>query len=335
MNTATAAKLQLKDITKLYPNGDGVRGIHLDIRPGELLSLLGPSGCGKTTILRVIGGFLIQDAGTVVLDGREIQNLPPEKRPSAMVFQSYNLWPHMTVRENLAFGLKIRKTPKAVIDRDIGAMLALVGMPGVEKKFPGQLSGGQQQRVAIGRALLLKPEVLLLDEPFSALDAKIRTQMRAELQRIQRELRITVVFVTHDQEEAMALSDRIVVMNQGGIEQVGTPAEIYDQPATRFVAEFVGKMNFLPGDEGVTAFRPEDVRLVRGAPAGAALAGTVESATVLGPSLDVVVATPRGPVKVLVPRDPAGEFQPGEAVSVSWEKSRVYQADTEAVVAKE
>jgi len=332
MNTATAPKLQLQDITKLYPNGDGVRQVNLDIRAGELLSLLGPSGCGKTTILRVIGGFLIQDEGAVVLDGREIQNLPPEKRPSAMVFQSYNLWPHMTVRENLAFGLKIRKTPKAVIDTDIAAMLALVGMPGVEKKFPGQLSGGQQQRVAIARALLLKPEVLLLDEPFSALDAKIRAQMRVELQRIQRELRITVVFVTHDQEEAMALSDRIVVMNQGGIEQVGTPAEIYDEPATRFVAEFVGKMNFLPGDEGVIAFRPEDVRLGRGTPAGAALAGVVESTTVLGPSLDVVVSTPRGPIKAMVPRDP-GEFQPGEVVTVSWEKSRVYQ-DNMAIVAE-
>jgi putative spermidine/putrescine transport system ATP-binding protein len=335
MNRISTAKLRLQNITKLYPNGDGVRHVDLDIHSGELLSLLGPSGCGKTTILRVIGGFLIQDEGSVVLDDQHIENLPPEKRPTTMVFQSYNLWPHMTVRENLAFGLKIHKVPKALQDKDIAAMLDLVGMPGVEKKFPGQLSGGQQQRVAIARALLLKPEVLLLDEPFSALDAKIRAQMRSELKRIQRELQITVVFVTHDQEEAMALSDRIVVMNKGGIEQIGTPAEIYDAPATRFVAEFVGKMNFLPQDGGVLALRPEDVQLIRGSVVGAKLTGTVESTTVLGPYLEVVVTTARGLVKVLAGRDPSDEVQPGELVSLFWVKSRLYPSSPLAVEAEE
>ena len=193
-----------------------------------MLTLLGPSGCGKTTILRAIGGFNQIDSGRILLDGKEIQDLQPEKRPTGMVFQSYNLWPHMTIYENMAFGMQIRKCPKEQIKKEIQKMLELVRMDGSEKKYPSQLSGGQQQRIAIARALVLKPSLLLLDEPFSALDAKIRGQMREELKRIQREAGLTVMFVTHDQEEAMAISDRIAVMRQGHMEQVGKPEEIYD-----------------------------------------------------------------------------------------------------------
>ena len=206
-------KLQITGMEKKYKNGDGVENINIDVHEGEFVTMLGPSGCGKSTILRTLGGFLDIDKGDILIDGQSVKDLPPEKRPTAMVFQSYNLWPHMTVYENLAFGLEIKKVPKNVIRSEIERGLKLVNMSGYEKKYPGQLSGGQQQRIAIARALLLKPSVLLLDEPFSALDAKIRAQMREELKRIQEELNITVVFVTHDQEEAMALSHRIVVMN--------------------------------------------------------------------------------------------------------------------------
>ncbi|MEY8351927.1 ABC transporter ATP-binding protein [Lachnospiraceae bacterium 54-53] len=201
-------KLQIVNMKKHYKNGDGVDNINIEVYEGEFLTMLGPSGCGKSTILRTLGGFLEVNEGDILIDGASVKALPPEKRPTAMVFQSYNLWPHMTVYENLAFGLEIRKMPKARINEEVGKGLKLVNMSGYEKKYPSQLSGGQQQRVAIARALLLKPSVLLLDEPFSALDAKIRGQMREELKKIQEELNITVVFVTHDQEEAMALSHR-------------------------------------------------------------------------------------------------------------------------------
>ena len=228
----------------------------------ELVTLLGPSGCGKTTILRTVGGFLTADEGQVILGGRDITRLPPEKRPTAMVFQNYNLWPHMTVFENLAFGLKLRKIPRKTIEKEVAEFLALFSLEGNEKKYPSQLSGGQQQRVATARALILKPEILLMDEPFSALDAKIRVQMREELKRIQMELKITVLFVTHDQEEAMSISDRIVVMSRGKFEQTDTPAEVYDHPKNRFVAEFMGDMNFLgDGRGGFIAVRPENITL--------------------------------------------------------------------------
>ena len=254
-------KVRIKDLKKKYDNGDGVENINLDIYEGEILTMLGPSGCGKSTILRTIAGFNEADEGEILIDGKDIINLPPEKRPTGMVFQSYNLWPHMNVYENLAFGLKLRKVPKSQIDHDIKEMLELVKMPGVEKKYPAQLSGGQQQRIAIARTLLLKPSVLLLDEPFSALDAKIRMQMREELKKIQKKLNITVIFVTHDQEEAMSISHRIVVMKKGHFEQVGTPSEIYDTPQTRFVAGFIGEMNFIQTDQGELAVRPEDIEL--------------------------------------------------------------------------
>lgn len=261
MDTTSNIKLEIRSLTKKFSAKEGIENIDLQVYQGELLTLLGPSGCGKTTILRSIGGFHKIDCGTILLDGAEIQNLAPEKRPTGMVFQSYNLWPHMTVYENMAFGLKLRKVPKAQMDEQIHQMLKLVKMDGSEKKFPSQLSGGQQQRIAIARALVLKPSVLLLDEPFSALDAKIRNQMREELKRIQNEAHLTVIFVTHDQEEALSISDRIAVLNAGKIEQLSSPSELYHAPKTKFVASFIGEMNFIQQNEKTVAVRPEDVLL--------------------------------------------------------------------------
>ena len=320
-------KLQITGMEKKYKNGDGVENINIDVYEGEFVTMLGPSGCGKSTILRTLGGFLDIDKGDVLIDGQSVKNLPPEKRPTAMVFQSYNLWPHMTVYENLAFGLEIKKVPKNKIRSEIERGLKLVNMSGYEKKYPGQLSGGQQQRIAIARALLLKPSVLLLDEPFSALDAKIRAQMREELKKIQEELNITVVFVTHDQEEAMALSHRIVVMNKGFIEQIGTPTEIYDHPATRFVASFIGEMNFLTRQDGSSvAVRPEDVTITRGEVQGQ-ISGDVRTIMVLGHFAEVNIEVEnRQVIKTYVARNVADQLHMKDRVSLSFAKTYQYCA---------
>lgn len=317
-------KLQIVNMKKHYKNGDGVDNINIEVYEGEFLTMLGPSGCGKSTILRTLGGFLEVNEGDILIDGVSVKTLPPEKRPTAMVFQSYNLWPHMTVYENLAFGLEIRKMPKSRINEEVGKGLKLVNMSGYEKKYPSQLSGGQQQRVAIARALLLKPSVLLLDEPFSALDAKIRGQMREELKKIQEELNITVVFVTHDQEEAMALSHRIVVMNKGVIEQIGTPTEIYDRPATEFVASFIGEMNFLSQADGTAiAVRPEDVVITRGEVMGQIL-GSVRTIMVLGHFVEVNVEVGDQVIKTYVTRSVANNIQLRDKVSLSFTKTCEY-----------
>ena len=308
-------KLQLVGMTKLYRNGEGVRGIDLEVTEAELVTLLGPSGCGKTTILRTVGGFLTADEGQVILGGRDITHLPPEKRPTAMVFQNYNLWPHMTVFENLAFGLKLRKIPRRTIEEEVTQFLALFSLEGNEKKYPSQLSGGQQQRVATARALILKPEILLMDEPFSALDAKIRVQMREELKRIQIELKITVLFVTHDQEEAMSISDRIVVMSRGKFEQTDTPAEVYDHPKNRFVAEFMGDMNFLSdGSGGHVAVRPENVGLEE--PGKGKLQGRISTIMVLGHFLEINMDTPQGAVRAFMPREYGAGHKVGDDVGI-------------------
>lgn len=319
-------KLQIVNMKKHYKNGDGVDNINIDVHEGEFVTMLGPSGCGKSTILRTLGGFLSIDDGDILIDGQSVKDMAPEHRPTAMVFQSYNLWPHMTVYDNLAFGLKIKKVSKEEIRENVRRGLELVNMQGYEKKYPGQLSGGQQQRVAIARALLLKPSVLLLDEPFSALDAKIRAQMREELKKIQEELKITVVFVTHDQEEAMALSHRIVVMNKGVIEQIGTPTEIYDHPASRFVASFIGEMNFLPEAGGKTmAVRPEDVIVTRGEVSGQKT-GHVRTVMVLGHYVEVNVESDGQVIKTYVPKGIAGEFKPQDLVSMAFTKTFEYCA---------
>ena len=316
-------KLQIKDMTKKYDTGDGVEHINLDVYEGEIVTFLGPSGCGKTTILRTIGGFLDVTSGDITVDGQSIVGLPPEKRPTAMVFQSYNLWPHMTIYENLAFGLKLRKVPKATIDKDIKDILALVSMSGCEKKYPSQLSGGQQQRIAIARSLLLKPSLLLLDEPFSALDAKIRQQMREELKKIQHDLGITVIFVTHDQEEAMSLSHRIVVMNKGKFEQIGTPSEIYDHPATRHVASFIGEMNFLNSSDGKTiAVRPEDISVTEGSDGN--YTGIVRTIMLLGHYVVITVQHGDDIVKCNVDRELSDRLKVGDQVSLQIGKHNVF-----------
>jgi len=320
------AKLQLVQMTKLYRNGEGVRDVNLEVDEAELVTLLGPSGCGKTTILRTVGGFLTADEGQVILSGRDITHLPPEKRPTAMVFQNYNLWPHMTVFENLAFGLKLRKIPRKTIEEEVSAFLALFSLEGNEKKYPSQLSGGQQQRVATARALILKPEILLMDEPFSALDAKIRVQMREELKRIQMELKITVLFVTHDQEEAMSISDRIVVMSRGKFEQTDTPAEVYDHPKNRFVAEFMGDMNFLAdGRNGFIAVRPENVTL--GSVGSGQLQGKIVTAMVLGHFLEINIDTPQGPVRAFMPREFGSGHKVGDEVGIAIGRHQLFPAE--------
>ncbi len=245
--------LVLENISKVFPPRGGssqvtaVNNVSLNIEKGELVTLLGPSGCGKTTTLRLIAGFEFPTTGRILLDGQAINDLPPHRRNMSMVFQSYAIFPHLNVFENVAYGLYVQHRPEAEIRERVARVLALVELTGLEGRAPNQLSGGQQQRVALARALVMEPKVLLMDEPLSNLDAKLREQMRSEIRRIQKQLGITSVYVTHDQIEALTLSDRIVVMNRGEIEQIGTPIELYRRPRTRFVADFVGRANFVDG----------------------------------------------------------------------------------------
>ena len=238
--------VKLENIVKTFDGTTALKGISLHIKHKELFTLLGPSGCGKSTTLRIIAGLEYPDSGNIYFGDEEVTYLPSYERGAVLVFQNYALWPHMTVFDNVAYGLKIRKVPKEEIRRKVEWALELVKLKGFENRYPTQLSGGQQQRVAIARALVVEPKVLLLDEPLSNLDAKLRLEMRSEIRRIQRELGITVIYVTHDQEEAMAISDRIAVMNVGTVEQIGTPREIYERPRTEFVAAFMGKTNVIP-----------------------------------------------------------------------------------------
>ena len=239
--------IEFREIVKQFGSQIVLKGINLDIYENEFVTLLGPSGCGKTTLLRILGGFLDADEGKVIFDGEEISKKPPYERELNTVFQKYALFPHLSVYENIAFGLKIKKVSKDVIDQKVMKMLRLIGLEGYEDKNTTLLSGGQQQRVAIARALVNEPKVLLLDEPLAALDLKLRKEMQYELKRIQQEVGITFIFVTHDQEEALTMSDKIVVMKNGEIQQVGTPQDIYNEPANRFVANFIGESNILSG----------------------------------------------------------------------------------------
>ncbi len=237
------AYLELKNVSKSFSGVVAVHDFSLDIEKGSLVSFLGPSGCGKTTTLRMIAGFEQPDGGTIDLDGEDITTVPPNKRDIGMVFQAYALFPNMTVRENVAFGLKMKKFSKELTDKRVNEVLDMVRLQNTAKRYPHQLSGGQQQRIALARALAVQPRVLLLDEPLSALDAEVRVALRAEIRRIQSELAITTVYVTHDQEEALSISDRVVVMDKGIIQQVGTPIDIYRAPLNRFVATFIGTAN--------------------------------------------------------------------------------------------
>ncbi|MFL5749533.1 MAG: ABC transporter ATP-binding protein [Chloroflexota bacterium] len=245
MTQSDTGFLELSHVQKTFGAFAAVHDFELSAHRGEFVSFLGPSGCGKTTTLRMIAGFEYPDTGSIKVDGKEITNLPPNRRNVGMVFQSYALFPNMTVASNVGFGMRVKKRPKDAVKKRVAELLELIKMPEKADRYPYQLSGGQQQRVALARALAIEPQVLLLDEPLSALDAKIRVALRKEIRAIQRQLGITTVYVTHDQEEALSLSDRVVVMSEGRIEQIGTPAEIYNSPATPFVASFVGTLNLV------------------------------------------------------------------------------------------
>jgi len=276
--------LSFTGIRKTFGATVALESLDLDLQPGELVSLLGPSGCGKTTALRIAAGFEVPDAGIVSLSHRDITRTPAHQRNMGMVFQSYSLFPNLTVAQNVEFGLRNRKIEKAKRQLRVGEMLELVQLGDLGKRYPHQLSGGQQQRVALARALAVQPEVLLLDEPLSALDAKVRATLRDEIRRIQTELKTTTLFVTHDQEEALAISDRIGVMSNGQLEQLGTPEDIYLRPASPFVARFVGSINEFPNsnDSGKILVRPEDVTISTDEEE-LAMRGTITRVTFQGP----------------------------------------------------
>ncbi|MCK2004996.1 ABC transporter ATP-binding protein [[Brevibacterium] frigoritolerans] len=253
--------VEIKGAFKQFGANVVLNGIDLEVKQGELLTLLGPSGCGKSTTLNLIAGFLDPDRGEVHIKGNNVTKVPPYKRDLGMVFQTYSLFPHMTVYENLSFGLKLRKVGKAEQKKKISKALELVKMSGLENRYPRELSGGQRQRVAISRALVVEPELLLLDEPLSNLDAKLRHELRAEIKRLQKEIGVTTIFVTHDQEEALSMSDRVVVMNAGKIEQISTPTEIYNHPKTEFVFQFIGKSNCFEGNVSAVDKRKVAVKI--------------------------------------------------------------------------
>ncbi|WP_302163287.1 ABC transporter ATP-binding protein [uncultured Fusobacterium sp.] len=253
--------LRIENLRKIFEENRGIEKIDFSIEKGELISLLGPSGCGKTTLLNIIGGFLKPDNGKIYLEDRDITDIPPEKRDISTVFQSYALFPHMNVLENIKYGLKYKRLTKKEQNELALEYLKIVGLDGYEKKSIQELSGGQQQRVALARALVLYPKILLLDEPFSNLDAKLKISMREELKELQKNLKISMIFVTHDQEEALSISDKVVVMNNGRIEQIGTPEEIYYSPINEYVANFIGKSNFILKDGAKKLIRPENIKI--------------------------------------------------------------------------
>ncbi len=356
MTHAPEHAIELVDVRKAYGDVVAVDGVSLAIAHGEFFSLLGPSGCGKTTTLRIIAGFSTPDAGDVRLGGALATRIPPHRRDVNTVFQQYALFPHMTVQENVGFGLRVRRRARTDIRAAVASALGMVRLHGCEERRPDELSGGQQQRVALARALVNRPSVLLLDEPLAALDLKLRQEMRDELKRLQREVGITFVYVTHDQDEAMALSDRMGVMNEGRVEQVGAGPDVYGRPANRFVADFIGATNFVPVrvlsvDAGVavtetvaegaqrlraqasgdvvpgTGFtlsaRPEHIRLAAPTePAGESncIAGVIVDTTYLGATVEYRVRAGSGPDLLVVEPSGSGSgrMRPGAEVSVVW-----------------
>ena len=318
-----AYDVELRGVTKRFDDVVAVDGLDLAVRKGEFLSLLGPSGCGKTTTLRLVAGFERPDEGEILIDGADVAALPPYKRDVNTVFQSYALFPHLTVLDNIAYGLKQRGFRRQERHTRAMELLRLVKLEQLAGRKPRQLSGGQQQRVALARALVLAPKVLLLDEPLGALDLKVRKELQIELKRIQNEIGITFVYVTHDQEEALAMSDRVVVMNQGRIEQLGPPGEIYDTPATQFVADFIGETNFIRRNGSVVAVRPEQLRISRGgAPGG--VPGVVVTAMVIGPAIQCLIKADDGQ-EILMRRQRTGDgeadaLQEGERVVLTWDE---------------
>ena len=346
------ATISLEGVDKKYGAGLAVDGLSLRIGQGELVALVGPSGCGKTTTLRMIAGLAEASAGVIRFDDRDVTHLPTYHRNTGIVFQGYALFPHMTVADNVAFGLQMRRVGRSEAQRLVHEALAMVRLEDYAERLPRQLSGGQQQRVALARAIVIKPDVLLLDEPLSALDAKLRVEVRTEIRRLQSSLNLTTIFVTHDQEEAVGIADRIVVMNAGKVEQVGTPREVYERPANRFVASFIGLSNFIAGrDEGGGTFlsragellkyepdrirgpvealviRPEMIEL-GAAPAGSQcneLAGSIDTVTYLGPLTDLELLLDSGE-KIHIHRSNrtpgyVEQFRRGERLVVHWPPS--------------
>jgi len=343
------SRLVLRGIEKHFGAVAAVAGFDLELAEGEFVSLLGPSGCGKTTTLRMIAGFIEPSAGTIEMDGRMLSSpgavLPPEKRQMSMIFQSYAVWPNMTVEQNVAFGLELRKLPREKVRQRVGEMLEVVHMGHLAQRYPAELSGGQQQRVALARAIVIQPHVLLLDEPLSNLDANLREEMRFEIRRLHDEFRITTVYVTHDQAEAMVTSDRIAVMNQGRIEQVDDPHTLYNKPRTRFVAGFIGRTNFIEGicDGADVAFgpfavpramldgvpaagratfsvRPQSMRLSRTASNGQPQAAvTIAERAYLGEFWDYVVAMRESDLRLRVTAPPLDIFSVGESAWLSFD----------------
>jgi putative spermidine/putrescine transport system ATP-binding protein len=355
------ARLELHSVSKRYGDFFAVRDVTLDVADGEFLVLLGPSGCGKTTTLRIIAGFVEATAGHVQVGGRDVTTLPPWKRNAGLVFQNYALFPHLTVSENVGFGLEMRKVPKPEMAERVAGALRLVRLDHLGDRLPRQLSGGQQQRVALARALAFKPDVLLLDEPLSNLDAKLRQEVRIEIRELQRQLGLTTIMVTHDQEEALTMADRLVVMNEGSVRQLGSQRDLYERPADRFVAGFVGRSTFLEGAvEAPGRFRTEgglQIKCAGGAPGPAALAlrperisldtaplsgldnalsGVVEFVSYLGPNIDVHVRlSPRERVVVQIPNREGGlGLDPGQNVHVGWSAStgQLFPGSAENVV---
>jgi putative spermidine/putrescine transport system ATP-binding protein len=339
------ARLDIDRLVKRYGDFYAVKDVSLQVADGEFLVLLGPSGCGKTTTLRMVAGFIEPTAGQVKLGGGDVTLLPPWKRNAGMVFQSYALFPHLTVAQNVAFGLEMRKLPKADIDKRVEEALALVRLAGFGARLPRQLSGGQQQRVALARALAIRPDVLLLDEPLSNLDAKLRQEVRVEIRELQKQLGLTTVMVTHDQEEALTMADRLVVMNEGTVHQVGTQRDLYERPADRFVAGFVGRTTFLAGTAEGGRFRTDgglSLAIEAGPPGKASLSlrperleigpgplgldndlpGTVEFVSYLGAQIDIHVRlSPADRLVVQIAN--RGGFAPevGQRVHVGWRAS--------------
>src|SRR5712672_95760 len=347
------ASIAIKGLTKSFNAGDNapaaVANLELDLKDNQFVTLLGPSGCGKTTTLRMIAGYIVPDAGTIHINGRLLSApgsvVPPDQRGMGMVFQNYAVWPHKTVYENVVFGLKVRKTPSAEAKKRVADALALVNLTGLEQRYPNELSGGQQQRVALARSLVVEPEILLLDEPLSNLDAKLREQMRVELKRLQRRTGITFVYVTHDQAEALALSDHIAVMSAGRVQQFGSPFDVYAHPSNRMVADFMGLVNLVPGtvravangrgtvavaddltfdvaapaglaagDRVDVAIRPENIRLEAPGAAGGVTA-KLTNHVFLGNISEYYVTFPSGPV-LRVQTHPLQRMNVGDDVSV-------------------
>jgi len=327
-------ELRVEGVSKRFGEVAALCDVSLAVARGEFVTLVGPSGCGKTTLIRIIAGLELADGGRVVLGSADITRLPAHRRPVNTVFQDYALFPHLSVRENVAFGLRSRKRPPEEVERRVAAALEMLQSEGFAQRRPHQLSGGQKQRVALARALVNEPEVLLLDEPMSALDAKLRAEVRLELRRLQRQLGKTFLLVTHDQDEAMTVSDRIFVMRDGRIEQAGTPAEVYEHPRNRFVAEFVGAANLIPvtasdgavqaawgqlttlcrppWQEGILAIRPERVRLCTQEPAANGLRGRVRELIYCGAHVDLLVE----PASLRVRCAPSAAVQVGDEVWV-------------------